>query len=129
MAHKPYGLSAGKAKKMWRRGERLPPAAYIGPKYFITEPRIYHLAPSRPGHRWIVIDGDAYLIEVATGMVAETVFGAVAENYGPPPPRSLWLRPKNGGAHVTLARTRSRRTPFIRTATRAWIQPALSGAR
>jgi len=59
LANKPYGLPPGQAKKMWRRGERLP-AVYIGPKYFVAEPRIYHLAPPRPGHRWVVIDDDAF---------------------------------------------------------------------
>jgi len=75
----------GQARKMWRRGERLP-ELYIGPRYFVAEPRMYHLAPPRPGHRWVVVDGDAYLVEVATGFVADTVFGVVAVNYGPPPP-------------------------------------------
>lgn len=86
LANKPYGLPPGQAKKMWRRGERVP-AFYIGPKYFIEEPRVYRLAPSRPGHRWIIVDGDAYLVEIATGMIVESAFGVVAEDYGPPPPR------------------------------------------
>jgi Ni/Co efflux regulator RcnB/surface antigen len=85
LADKPYGVPPGQAKKMWRRGERLPDL-YIGPRYFIAEPRVYHLAPPRPGHRWLVIDGDAYLVEVATGVVVETVLGVVTVNYGPPPP-------------------------------------------
>jgi len=87
LAKKPYGLPPGQAKKMWRRGERLP-AIYIGPRYFVAEPRMYHLAPPRRGHRWVVVDGDAYLVEIATGLVAETYFGVVAVNYGlsPPPP-------------------------------------------
>jgi surface antigen/Ni/Co efflux regulator RcnB len=94
LANKPYGVPPGQAKKMWRRGERLPPV-YIGPKYFIAEPRVYHLEQPRPGHRWVVIDGDAYLVEVATGMVAETVFGVVAVNYGPPPPPVVVVEPED----------------------------------
>jgi surface antigen/Ni/Co efflux regulator RcnB len=85
LADKPYGLPPGQAKKLWRRGERLP-AVYIGPRYFVAEPRVYHLAPARPGHRWVVVDGDAYLVEISSGLIAETVFGVVAVNYGPPPP-------------------------------------------
>jgi len=88
LANKPYGLPPGQAKKIWRRGERLPDV-YIGPKYFVAEPRIYRLAPPRPGLRWAVIDGDAYLIEVATGLIAETAFGVVAVTNGPPPPPSI----------------------------------------
>ena len=85
LADKPYGLPPGQAKKMWRRGEALP-GFYVSPRYFVEEPRAYHLAPPRPGHRWVVVDGDAYLVDVATGVVMETVFGVVAVNYGPPPP-------------------------------------------
>jgi len=88
LANKPYGLPPGQAKKIWRRGERLPDV-YIGPKYFVAEPRIYRLAPPRPGLRWAVIDGDAYLIEVATGLIAETAFGVVAVTNGLPPPPSI----------------------------------------
>jgi Ni/Co efflux regulator RcnB/surface antigen len=95
LANKSYGLSPGQAKKMWRRGERLP-NVYIGPKYFVEEPRAYHLAPPRRGHRWVVIDGDAYLVEVATGLVVETVFGVVAVNYGPPaPPPVVVVEPED----------------------------------
>src|SRR4051812_8845781 len=85
LANKPDRVPPGQAKQMWRRGERLP-ALYIGPKYFVQEPRAYRLALARPGHRWVVVDGDAYLIELATGLVADTVFGVSAVNYGPPSP-------------------------------------------
>ncbi len=94
LANKPYGLPPGQAKKMWRRGERLPPV-YLGPRYFIAEPRVYHLELPRHGHRWVVIDGDAYLVEVATGVVAQTVFGIVAVNYGPPPPPVIVVEPED----------------------------------
>jgi surface antigen/Ni/Co efflux regulator RcnB len=91
LATKPYGLPPGQARMMWRRGERIP-HAYIAPQYFIVEPRVYHLAPPRPGFRWIVVDGDAYLVETRSGMIADMIAGAVAdlsgpgdERYGPPP--------------------------------------------
>jgi len=99
----PHGLPPGQAKKMWRRGERIP-HAYIGPEYVVVEPRLYHLAPPRPGYRWIVVDGDAYLVEAATGMVAEITGGVVAdmngrvdERYGSPhfvavEPEDRWRR-------------------------------------
>jgi surface antigen len=85
LAKKAYGLPPGQAKKLWRRGERLP-AAYIGTRYFIADPRIYHLELPRRGHRWVVINGDAYLIELATGLVVETAFDVVAASEEPPPP-------------------------------------------
>jgi Ni/Co efflux regulator RcnB/surface antigen len=97
LANKPYGLPPGQAKKMWQRGERLPDV-YIGPRYFVEEPRIYHLAPPRSGRRWIVIDGDAYLVEIATGLVAETAFGVIA--YGPPsPPPVVVVEPEDRWRH------------------------------
>ena len=98
LANKPYGLPPGQAKKMWRRGERLPPI-YIGPKYFVEEPRAYRLAVPRPGHRWVVIDGDAYLIELATGLVADTVFGVAEVNYGPPPRPVAVIEPEDRWRH------------------------------
>ena len=94
LANKHDGLPPGQAKKMWGRGERLPDL-YIGPRFFVAEPRMYHLAPPRPGHRWVVIDGDAYLVEVATGLIAETVFGAVSVSYGPPPPPVVVVAPED----------------------------------
>src|ERR1051326_8262338 len=59
----------------------------VAPQYFIGEPRAYHLAVPPSGHRWIIVDGDAYLVHVASGMVAEVVTGVVYDNagYGPPP--------------------------------------------
>src|SRR6202030_2419471 len=84
-------LPPGQAKNMWRKGERIP-NAYIVPQYFVLEPRVYHLAPPRPGYRWIVVDGDAYLVETARGMIADMIAGAAADlngpgadHYGPPP--------------------------------------------
>lgn len=90
LANKPYGLPPGQAKKMWRRGERVP-KVYLVPQYVIVEPRVYHLAPARPGYRWIVVDGDAYLVEAASGLIADMIAGAVGDlneprdaRYGPP---------------------------------------------
>ena len=90
LANRSFGLPPGQAKKLWRRGERIP-VGYIGPRYYIVEPRRYHLhAPSR-GYRWVVVDHDAYLVAVTSGLVAEVVAGAIADSYdddhyGPPPP-------------------------------------------
>ena len=82
LAKKPYGLPPGQAKKMWRNGERLP-RAYLGQQYFVVEPRAYHLAPPRRGHRWVLVDGNAYLVDIASGMIATVVVSAMLV---PPPP-------------------------------------------
>ena len=86
LAKKPYGLPPGQAKKMWRKGEKVP-SAYLVPQYFIVEPRVYHLAPPRPGYRWIVVDGDAYLVATASGMIADIIVGAISDGrYESPQP-------------------------------------------
>jgi Ni/Co efflux regulator RcnB/surface antigen len=82
---KPYNLPPGQAKKAWRRGERIP-MFYVAPQYYIDEPRAYRLAAPPRGHRWIIVDGDAYLVEVASGLVADfAVIGPAAERNIPPP--------------------------------------------
>jgi len=54
------------------------PSSYIAPQFFVVEPRVYHLAPPPPEHRWVVVEGDAYLVQVRSGLVAEVIAGAVA---------------------------------------------------
>jgi hypothetical protein len=77
LAGKPHGLPPGQAKKMWKKGQRIP-STYIVPQYFVPEPRVYHLAPPPPGYRWVVVDGDAYLVQTTNGLIAEVIAGAVA---------------------------------------------------
>lgn len=88
LADKPYGLPPGQVKKMWRKGERIP-SIYIGTQYYIAEPRAFRLAVAPRGHRWVMVDGDAYLVIIASGLVADVVIGAMAnrssnEFSGPP---------------------------------------------
>jgi Ni/Co efflux regulator RcnB/surface antigen len=85
--HGHRGLPPGQVRKMWRRGERLP-LTYVGPRYFVAEPHRYHLAAPRRGYRWVVVDHDAYLVEIASGLVADVMVGAIVDNvgYAPPPP-------------------------------------------
>jgi len=71
LAKKPYGLPPGQAKKMWRKGERLP-VVYVAPQYYV-EPRVYHLAPPPPGYRWVMVDGDAYLVQTTSGLIANVI--------------------------------------------------------
>ena len=35
--------------------------------------RRYDLREAPPGYRWVIVDEDAYLTQVATGLVAEAV--------------------------------------------------------
>jgi surface antigen/Ni/Co efflux regulator RcnB len=92
LAKKPLGLPPGQAKKMWRMGQRIP-RAYVVPEHFVREPWRYQLARPRPGYRWVVVDRDAYLVQVASGVIAQVVADAIldpdglgAYQYGPPPP-------------------------------------------
>lgn len=74
LAKKPYGLPPGQAKKMWRRGEVLPTAYWSQPRYFIA-PQTYHLRAPPVGYRWVLIDGDAYLVRTQSGLIADLVVG------------------------------------------------------
>jgi len=71
-ASKPLRLPPVHLRKLWRQGEQIP-ASYITPEYFIAEPGAILLPPPAPGHRWINIDGDGYLIDVASGTVEDLV--------------------------------------------------------
>src|SRR5436305_3820977 len=65
LAKKESGLPPGQAKKLWNRGERIPAEYYQEPRYFITEPPAYGLAPPPRGYRWVLVDGNAYLVTTA----------------------------------------------------------------
>ena len=64
-------IPPGHAKKMWKKGEYLP-ADYRTGHYF-EDWRRYDLEPAPPGYRWVVVDQDAYLMEVTTGLVANAI--------------------------------------------------------
>lgn len=74
----PHGGPPGQTKKMWRKGERLPSSYVTGTRYIIVEPARYSLAPPPRGYRWVLVDGDAYLVRSDNGLVAELVAGVVA---------------------------------------------------
>ncbi len=57
----------------WSSGHYLP-SAYYGPSYYVDY-RPYRLAPPPYGHRWVRIDGDVFLVAVATGLIADAVYG------------------------------------------------------
>ena len=61
----------GHAKKMWKKGE-YPPVDYRTGHY-LEDWRRYDLEPAPPGYRWVVVDQDAYLMQVTTGLVANAI--------------------------------------------------------
>ena len=65
------GLPPGQAKKLYGKGEVLP-RTYIAPTYYV-EPVRYHLPPPPYGSRWVVVDGDAYLVRTETGLIMDVV--------------------------------------------------------
>jgi Ni/Co efflux regulator RcnB len=72
LAKKPYGLPPGQAKKLWRQGERLPRNYYVETRYVVV-PQRYSLPIPPPGYRWVGVNGDAYLVQTQTGMIADLV--------------------------------------------------------
>ena len=67
-----YGMPPGQAKKLWRRGERIP-MVYLSARYVIVEPQRYRLVRPKRGFHWVMVDGDAYLVGVATGVIIDAV--------------------------------------------------------
>ena len=64
-------IPPGHAKKMWKKGEYLPVDYRTG--HYFDDWRRYDLEPAPPGYRWVVVDHDAYLMEVTTGLVANAI--------------------------------------------------------
>lgn len=73
-----HRMPPGQGKKYFGVGERLPVAYVSEPRHYLTDPRRYGLRYAPSGHRWVVLDGDAYLVRSRTGTitdVARDVFG------------------------------------------------------
>ena len=66
------GLPPGQAKKLYGRGQILPPT-YIAPTYYVREPVRYDLPPPPRGERWVLVDGNAYLVRSETGLIIDVV--------------------------------------------------------
>lgn len=69
----PHGIPPGQAKKLWRQGQYIPRAYVTEREYYIVEPARYRLRPPPPGYRWVRVDGDVYLAQTETGLIAEVV--------------------------------------------------------
>jgi Ni/Co efflux regulator RcnB len=65
------GLPPGQAKKLYGKGQVLP-RTYIAPTYYV-EPVRYQLPPPPYGSRWVVVDGNAYLVRTETGLIIDVV--------------------------------------------------------
>jgi Ni/Co efflux regulator RcnB len=66
------GLPPGQAKKLYRRGETMP-RTYWAPTYYVARPAEYRLPPPPPGSRWMIVNGDAYLVRTETGLIMDVV--------------------------------------------------------
>lgn len=64
-------IPPGHARKMWKKGEYLPVDYRTG--HYFEDWRRYDLEPAPQGYRWVVVDRDAYLMEVTTGLVANAI--------------------------------------------------------
>jgi hypothetical protein len=60
----------GHAKKMWKRGEQLPPE-YREVRF--DDWARFDLRPAPPGYRWVRVDRDVYLTQTTTGLVAQAL--------------------------------------------------------
>lgn len=68
-----YARPHGYYPYRWASGHYLP-RAYYGPSYYVDY-RPYRLAPPPYGHRWVRVDGDVFLVAVASGLIADAVYG------------------------------------------------------
>lgn len=63
-------IPPGHAKKIWGKGEYLP--TEYRDAYFRDWER-YDLRPAPRGYRWVLVDEEAYLVDVASGLIADVI--------------------------------------------------------
>ena len=68
----PHGMPPGQAKKMWRRGERLP-VSYVAPRYYLTDYARYDLPPPPPRYRYVYVEERVYLVDPTTRLVRDVL--------------------------------------------------------
>lgn len=68
-----YARPHGYRPHRWASGHYLP-RHYYGPSYYVDY-RPYRLAPPPYGHHWVRVDNDVLLVALATGLIADTVYG------------------------------------------------------
>lgn len=90
MRHRPDGIDAEQARRRfqspglyapppgyypyhWSRGHHLP-AGWYGPAYRLDH-HAYDLVPPPPGHHWIRVDQDAFLVTQDSGLIIDGIHG------------------------------------------------------
>jgi Ni/Co efflux regulator RcnB len=68
-----YARPHGYRPHRWASGHYLP-RHYYGPSYYVDYHN-YRLAPPPYGHHWVRVDNDVLLVALATGLIADTVYG------------------------------------------------------
>ena len=68
-ADKAHAKAARRAEKAWRKGQHLPAAH----RHHYLADRDYGLRAAPAGHRWVLVENDAYLVRTTDGLIAELV--------------------------------------------------------
>jgi hypothetical protein len=71
----PFVYPHGWAYRRWAVGAALPPL-FLAPAYYYTGWAAMGLAAPQPGFQWVRYGPDLLLVNVGTGQVVETVYGA-----------------------------------------------------
>jgi hypothetical protein len=72
----PFVYPPGWAYRRWVIGAVLPPL-FLAPAYYYSNWAAVGLPPPQPGFQWVRYGPDLLLVNVTTGQVADTVYGAV----------------------------------------------------
>lgn len=67
-------IPPGHAKKIWGKGQYLP-VEYR--EVYVRDWRDYDLREPPRGYRWVHVDQDAYLVEIASGLIADVLVDAL----------------------------------------------------
>jgi Ni/Co efflux regulator RcnB len=71
---RPNGRVTTSTRKMkWNRGQRLP-ANYRGRNHYVDW-RAHRLRQPPGGYQWVEVDGQYVLVAIATGLIADALFG------------------------------------------------------
>lgn len=68
-----YVVPRGYAMQRWRVGTRMPPPFYAS-RYYV-DPYAYELRSPPRGYRWVRVDRDVYLVSIASGVIADVLYG------------------------------------------------------
>lgn len=68
-----YVAPRGYSVQRWHVGTRMPPPFYVSQYY--VDPYAYQLRLPPRGYRWVRVDGDAYMVSIASGIIADVLYG------------------------------------------------------